>query len=251
MSANTIGEVISNLDAIVLDSAANSDRCGYFAALYKKVTIVVSKKIQARYFDDNQRMERLDVVFANRYLDAYSEYKANQKCSKSWQIAFDATLNWQPMVIDQLFLGMNAHIGLDLGIAAATVAPGNQLHSIQSDFIKINQVLSELVDEVKADLYSMWPLSKSIAQLHIGSIEQAVADFSMSLARDAAWKLALDYSILDTEEAKTNCIELRDESVVRFSQKLLNPGSALKLLKASARLFETGSVKTKIERLND
>lgn len=251
MAAKTIIEVISQLDGIVKTATSNSDRCGYFAALYKKVTIAVFNKIQSHYFDDNQRMERLDVVFANRYLEAFQQFKAKQKCTTSWQIAFDSSLSWQPMVIDHLFLGMNAHIGLDLGIATATIESGNQIQSIERDFNKINLILSDLVDEVKSDLYSMWPLSKVISNLRIGKLEQAIADFSMGIAREAAWKVAQDLSVLPSEEAKTNYILTRDLAVTNFSKTLLNPPGYLQLAKNSARLFEFGDVADKIRKLDD
>lgn len=240
MAANTIVEVISQLDGIVKSATSNSDRCGYFAALYKKVTLAVFNKIQTHYFDDNQRMERLDVVFANRYLEAYQQFKNKQGCSSSWQIAFDASLTWQPFVIDHLFLGMNAHIGLDLGIATATVCTGGQIQSIQSDFNKINIILSDLVDEVKSDLYSMWPLSKSIVNLRIGKLEQVVADFSMKIAREAAWKSGSRCIRFAFRRSKNQLQAVPGLAVANFSKTLLHPPTYLKLAKNSARLFEFG-----------
>ena len=164
MPATTISEVITQLDEIVKQAGQNSDRAGYFAALYKKVTVAVSIKINEKFFDDNARMEKLDVVFANRYLEAYQQYKNGLPCSAVWQHAFDATRTWKPIVIDHLIAGMNAHIGLDLGIATATVAPGNLINAVHDDFNKINTVLNGLVNEVKTDLFAMWPFSKIISK---------------------------------------------------------------------------------------
>ncbi len=74
MPANSISEVIDQLNQIIILARQNSDRAGYFAALYKKVTMAVSDRIKENYFDDNERMEKLDVVFANRYLDAWDHF---------------------------------------------------------------------------------------------------------------------------------------------------------------------------------
>lgn len=57
-----IDEVISALDQIVAESEQNNDPAGYFAALYRKVTIKVKEGIASGYFDDGPRMEQLDVV---------------------------------------------------------------------------------------------------------------------------------------------------------------------------------------------
>ncbi|MDN3657252.1 DUF5995 family protein [Ferruginibacter paludis] len=250
MPVTTIAEVIDQLTNIVGKAAAENNRAGYFATLYKKVTIAVYDKIKAGYFDDNERMEKLDVVFACRYLDAYQEYTQHKKCSACWQFAFDACNAWQPMVMHHLLLGMNAHIGLDLGIAAAIVSPGGDIENIHTDFNKINTILCDLIAEVKASLFSMWPLSKFISQLNMGQFENDLAGFSMHIARDAAWQSALDYNAGNGITEKENYIIARDRSVTDFSNQILHPGAAVKTLSAIFRLFEFGTVADKIKKLD-
>jgi Family of unknown function (DUF5995) len=66
--ANNIEEVITALGRIIDEAKGAQSRLGYFPALYRLVTIDVKKGIAAGRFQDGARMERLDVVFANRYL---------------------------------------------------------------------------------------------------------------------------------------------------------------------------------------
>lgn len=250
MAAATISEVIEQLNEIVNRSLRESDRVGYFAALYKKVTIAVSNKIKEGYFDDNARMEKMDVVFANRYLEAYRDHTNGKPCSVSWQLAFDTTRSWKPMVIHHLLAGMNAHISLDLGIAAATVSPGGSVNDIHNDFNKINTVLNDLVEEVKTSLYDMWPLSKIIARLNAGKLENAIAGFSMTIARDAAWQVAIDYAPLIDPAAQDSYISQRDKDVTAFGKTILHPGFWLSALVSIFRIFEFGSISGKIKRLD-
>ncbi len=251
MAAGNISEVISQLDSIVRESALRGDRAGYFAALYKNVTLAVAGKIQEGYFEDNVRMERLDVVFANRYLEAYEAWRTGRACTQSWQTAFDACREWKPMVIHHLMTGMNAHIGLDLGIAAATIAPGPAIGAVQADFNRINTILNSLVQEVKTDLFSMFPVSSMFQKIKAGNLENEIAGFSMEVARDAAWKVALAYASLTTAGERDRFIGEKDAKVAAFGKKLLRPGSFLNALMYGFRLFETGSVADKIKRLNE
>jgi Family of unknown function (DUF5995) len=250
MAANTIAEVIEQLNGIINQAEQNADRVGYFAALYKRVTIAVSEKIKEGYFDNNVRMEKLDVVFANRYLEAYENYIAGKPCTSSWQLAFDATRSWKPMVIHHLLAGMNAHISLDLGIAAGTVSPGAAIQDVHNDFNKINTILNELVDEVKSELFEMWPLSKFLLRLNTNKLENKIAGFSMTLARDAAWKVAIDYAALNTWAAQEQYIKERDQKVSAFGKKFLNPKFWQSFLGNILRVFEFGSVGGKIRKLN-
>ena len=66
----SIDQVIAALNSIILDTEVNNSVLGYFAVLYKKVTIKVKEGIAEGFFDDGPRMEALDVVFAKRYIEA-------------------------------------------------------------------------------------------------------------------------------------------------------------------------------------
>lgn len=250
MIATTIAEVIDKLSYIVANAVTNNNRAGYFAAMYKRVTVAVSNNIQQGYFDDNPRMEKLDVIFANRYLQAYDNYYTHNTCSPCWKIAFDTCNNWQPMVLHHLLTGMNAHIGLDLGIATATVSPGADLLAIHNDFNKINTILGSLVHDIKADLYAMWPVSKFIARLHTDKLENDIAGFSMTIARDAAWQSALDYTACNSPAAQQQYITNRDADVTAFTNKLLHPGAFIQTATSVLRAFEFGTIPEKINRLN-
>lgn len=250
MPATTIKGVIDQLTTIVAEAEADNNRAGYFAALYKKVTVAVFNKIKAGWFDDNERMQKLDVVFANRYLEAYQNYAEQKACTASWQLAFDACNTWRPMVMHHLLTGMNAHISLDLGIATAIVSPGADIENMHNDFNKINTVLCELINEVKTCLYSMWPLSRLISQLNMGKFENDIAGFSMNIARDAAWQVALDYAECTSAAAQENYIATRDKSVTNFGNKLLHPGAVVQTITGIFRVFEFGTVTDKIKKLD-
>ena len=75
MPARTIDEVVEQLDDLISYARREKSRLGYFAALYRNVTVKVKEGILAGSFEDGARMERLDVTFANRYLDAVERYR--------------------------------------------------------------------------------------------------------------------------------------------------------------------------------
>ncbi len=140
--AETIDGLIGKLDQIVDWSYTTKSRLRYFAALYRKVTIKVKEGIAKDFFDDGERMERLDVIFANRYLAAFEVCRNNGQPTRCWSYAFRVTKQWWPIVLQHLLLGMNAHINLDLGIAAARAVPSAALPSLREDFNRINVILA-------------------------------------------------------------------------------------------------------------
>lgn len=243
----TMDDVIAALDSIILDAETNNDTAGFFAALYRKVTVKVKEGIANNAFEDGERMARLDVVFAKRYLDAYAAWKRNEPTTASWQKTFEMKGNFWPIVLQHLLMGMNAHINLDLGIAAAEVSKGYQINALQHDFNKINSILSALVMEVQDNLSAIWPRLKWILQ-KTKNADDFFVDWSMQLSRDGAWKFAL--GLAANPDAYLNLlIAERDKKVAAKSKIVLNTRLVPKLVFAIIRLGERGSVKDKIASL--
>jgi hypothetical protein len=242
--ATTIDDVISQLTAIVVWSKENNSRMGYFAALYRKVTIQVKKGITEGHFDDGPRMERLDVIFANRYIHACYQYQTGQTPTQSWVRAFDATERWWPIVLQHLLMGMNAHINLDLGIAAAETVPPDQLKNLKGDFNKINGVLASLVGGVQEELAEIWPVL-GILNRYLGNVQESIINFSMEKARDAAWSFAEELSPL-SGPSRGEAIAEKDAMFARFSDVILHPGFTLSAVLKIIRLGERGTVRERI-----
>src|SRR5258708_29024904 len=88
MTPQTIDEVIAELNQIILRARNQRDRLGFFAALYRNVTIRVKAGITAGLFENGPRMEKLDVTFANGYLAALDAFRNGKPLRKCWLISF-------------------------------------------------------------------------------------------------------------------------------------------------------------------
>ncbi len=177
----TINEVLTRMDEIVGECRIRQSRVGYFAILYRQVTRRIKEGILNGEYDDNHRMEKLDVLFAKRFIEAYDIWLAGQMPSQSWFIAFEASKETSPLLMQHLFLGINAHINLDLGISASETMTGINIDGIQGDFNKINSVLAELVDGVKSNISTVSPIFGWLLPLAKGRDEMFLS-FSIQLA---------------------------------------------------------------------
>jgi len=247
LTAQSVAGVIDSLDRIVAWSKEHASPLGYFAALYRRVTVEVARGIGDGRFEDGPRMERLDVTFANRYLDAVARHRAGRETTRAWGVAFTALGRWPPTVIQHQMLGMNAHINLDLGIAAAATRGAQDLAALRHDFLAINDILAGLVDEVQRQLTDVWPLMRLI-DLAAGRGDELVARVGMAVARERAWALAEDLAALPPEEWPAE-IDRRDRAVAALGGSLLRPRALLRAALLLIRLGEPGSVARIIERL--
>lgn len=249
---NTIEEVIDALDTIIIEAKQENNPLGYFAALYRNVTIKVKNAIEGKdphiKFQDNVRMERLDVIFASRYIEAYYEFKAKKATTNSWHQAFVLSEKFWPIVLQHLLIGMNAHINLDLGIAAAEVMKGKKIQDLETDFNKINELLASLVGAVESDLSRIWPTLKKILKWTQG-FDDFLINFSMKKARESAWNFAVELSEVKEESSYNNKIKIRDQETAELANLVASPGFLVNLIFKIIRLGERGSVTQKIEDL--
>jgi hypothetical protein len=239
MPATTIDEVLLQLQAIIDRSITENSRTGYFAALYYKVTQRVKEGIQNKEFDDNERMERLDVIFASRYLTALEQWERNDKqITASWLTAFKATKQRTHLVLQHLFLGMNAHINLDLGIAAVQACEEN-LPALHSDFNKINTIIASLTYEVINEINRVSPLL-SLLGFHYTNKNSIFIQFSIGNARDGAWVFANDLAGKKDTNFE-NCIKERDKTIYGLATDIAAPGKMLLITIWIIKLFEMKS----------
>lgn len=242
--AATIDEVIQLLDEIIEKSKLEQSAIGLFAILYREVTVKVKEGIRDGSFQNGERMEKLDVIFANRYLKAYYQYQAKEKPSECWGFAFEQAEKFWPIVLQHLLLGINAHVNLDLGIASAQVSTVEDIGDLKSDFDQINAILSNLVGGVEKCLIKIWPTLTMILKW-TGKIDNFFIDFSMQTARDGAWKFANEFVAVPENQIEA-CIQLRDQRITEIARLVSNPGYFVSAVFKFIRLFERGTVSQKI-----
>lgn len=250
-TATTIDGVVQTLESIIDWSAEAASRLGYFAALYKRVTIAVGIAVDQGAFDDGPRMERLDVAFANRYLDALNGYFHPDRFPKptySWQVTFDAASAPDPIIVAHLAAGVNAHIGLDLGIAAQTVVPPAQLPALRDDFDRINAVLASQVYGVVERVNELSPVLADVYTVLMQD-EINLINHSVAALRDDAWRFTLLLAA-QPELARPSTIWLRDLQVSKQGALIYHPPALLAALVAAIAARESRDVVRNIEVLN-
>lgn len=245
--AKTIDEVLSELDIIIDTTVKENNYLGIFAYVYRRTTAQIKQAVSEKQFEDNHRMELMDVTFANLYLTAYTNYRAGKPCSASWNTAFSAAKE-KITIVQHLMLGMNAHINMDLGIAASEIAQGKQIDDLKNDFMKVNQVLNDLTNEMQERLSKVSKLMFLLDWLGRNT-DELIVGFSMVKAREQAWNLAKLLSIANENDKKTT-IETADKAIAQLGQVIKHPpGKLLNMAVKIIALFEEKNIKTIIDGL--
>lgn len=214
----TIDDAIDAMDALLDRALDTGDPQGFFLCVYRSVTARVRDGIRAGEFDDCERMERFDVAFARLYLDAASGFEKGQSISRSWQVVFEAPSS--ALALQHVIAGMNAHINLDLGLAAAQVQRGSPVADLQVDFERLNDVLVAMIDRMQHALAHTagWLAG---ADEWAGRVDELLSGWSIAHARGRAWAFAERLAVAGPDHDRL--VEVRDAQVAALGQRILHP----------------------------
>ncbi len=243
----TIDGVVRVLDQIIDDCIQRRSRLGFFAALYRRVTVGVRRRLEDGTYVDGGRMERLDVRFAQRYIDAYFRHRRGEDPTAAWAYTFAAGQDERPLVLQHLLLGMNAHIHLDLPVASAQVLDRHDPEGFKADFHAVNDLLADLVDEIQDEIATagMW---MKVVDVLGGPVDEALCSMFLSRARSSAWQRALTLHELEPRD-RPDVIRTYDKNTRTIARRIYAPDSAMSGIRSQLRAVESDDVCEVIEAI--
>jgi Family of unknown function (DUF5995) len=226
MQATTLDQVLTEMRALTEVAEREGSRIGYFAALYTRVTAAVTRGIRAGFFEDGPQMERLDVAFANLYLDGVRRYRAGEGGVRAaWRVAFEVAERPEATLLQHIYLGMNAHLLVDLPIAVATTCPREKLSSLRADFFRINLLVDGEMGAFHDDLCQVSP---GLTRLRgrAGRLWEASSSLTLRASRRLAWSAA-EWLAGREVESQARMLEVVDRAAARIGEQIGGGGGGL------------------------
>ncbi|MFB7338139.1 DUF5995 family protein [Streptomyces adustus] len=248
MAANNIDDVVDGLADIVREAGHAGDRVGYFAALYRQVTVEVRAAIHGGRFEDGARMDRFDTLFGNRYFDAYDAWRRDRSGPRCWRETFGLLDDADTVIVQHLILGVNAHINLDLAVAAARTGPGKAVHALRHDFLLINDILTRVVLAVQDSLDALSPFLSLLDKVGARTDER-ILDFSVRQSREEAWHNAVLLAGQSKEQREAT-IERLDVRAAVLARLIARPGGLVRPALHLIRSTESDDVPAVIAHLD-
>jgi len=215
-------------DVLVLMQRINSllptgDGLKWFNLLYMMVTQKVDSSPPPGGWKDSAWLTRLDVVFAQFYFSAISNWLTSPAgVASSWQALFEA--RYRPGIerIQFALAGMNAHINHDL--ALALLHTDSELNLIPSetspehdDFEHVNGLLEAVLPHALEFLAT--GILGELAQ-DTGRIGSLLAIWNVRAARDLAWDFT-DHLRSLTGVARDSALAAQDQVTGALGRSLL------------------------------
>ncbi len=201
---NDSGEVIAYLQGLRTRFAADKDRRGVFVAAYLEVSEAVAAGLRSGAFRDAVWAERYMTAFGSLYREALEAYDAGAACPKAWRIAFDAARRNETAALQDLLLGVNAHINNDLPLALVRAGIDPRREDRHADHDAVNDILEKVTDRLQRSVAEQYAPVLKLFDFAAGRADEALANFSVRKARAGAWNKAV--LLADTSGAASDIV---------------------------------------------
>jgi hypothetical protein len=132
-------------------------------------------------------MINLDHNFAELYFDAVDGY-GNNNAPPAWRIAFDAAVSGRTNAIQDVFLGMNAHIQRDLPVALAATGLVGPAGSHRADHNRINEILRQVLNRIEDEIDRRYDPLVGLADAKPSPADEILSFETIKSWREEAWR---------------------------------------------------------------
>lgn len=214
--------VVEQMQTLVHQWEETANSKAIFLRCYLMMTNNTLVEIQQKKFGDPAWVNNLLHHFADYYFVALRAYKKDPlTASTVWQLTFGATLDPHTLPIQNLLLGVNAHINYDLVFAVADLLKPewNELSDEQrasrySDYCRINDIIAKTIDVVQDQVLEPAMPEIGIIDKLLGGLDELLISRLITDWRETVWKNTC--RLLDTSddgEYATFAQEIEEEAL--------------------------------------
>jgi hypothetical protein len=155
------------------------------------------------------------------------------------RISIETSKNNGALAIQDLVLGINAHINHDLALALVEVTIDPARPTRYADHCKVNDVLRAATDPMQQRIGQLYAPILTLLDQACDHLDEEIACFSVEKAREAAWVAAVALvNARDDAERAALCVGLNDRAAV-LARLILAPTFAYPWVVGALQHLET------------
>ena len=171
----------------------------FFLSCYQMMTVNMLAGVEQQEFADSDWVRTFVAHFADYYYIALDAYELDPASAPAvWRVAHDATRDGQTWPLQQLLLGVNAHINYDLVLTVdellrpswQKLAPDHQA-TRRADYDRVNDIIARTVDAVQDEVLDpAMPVMDWIDRL-LGRADERLLSALLTAWRNDVWDHAV------------------------------------------------------------
>ncbi len=232
MIDNPHTNIAQHMQTQVAQWQQTGDRRAIFLQCYAMMTGNMLDGVADGRFHDGPWVTHLLHHFANYYFDALAAYDAGDPCTAVWTVAHDAATKRRANVLQNLFLGVNAHINYDLALTVYDLLHEEwpNLSPMQrqfryKDYCLVNAIIAETIDAVQDEVVEhQSPLMALIDWLG-GPVDEFIVAELITHWREDVWRYAQEMLAAPDEGERAQVRQALEQAALRRGQVILGKKS--------------------------
>ncbi len=210
--------ILEKMQSLIDVWESKKDQRAIFLRCYAMMTSNMLGEIEARRFEDSVWVATLLNHFANYYFFAQEAFeRAPGEAPPVWQVAFRAAERAQIHVIQNLTLGVNAHINYDLVFALADLLDPEWAslseeirQSRYRDYCHVNEIITHTIDYVQDQIIEPNDAWMGWVDRLMGPVDEWMVARLITDWREQVWENAIQL-IRDTDTEQRASLRRRVE----------------------------------------
>lgn len=234
----SVQDALNDLERLETALLQLRDRRGVFVTAYRLITGTLDQWIRQGRFHDNAWVTRYVVSFANLYREALEKQLAGHiaQAPAAWQISLETSAAGLALVIQDLILGINAHINRDLPFALDQV--GIDGATRYADHTLVNKALRDATGVVQDRIAEYYASGLGILGTLLGNFDEELTGFSFENAREHAWRSGVALVAAQGNPQRDQIEALVESQAKLLARTILLPNTRLPWLIVALRQIE-------------
>jgi hypothetical protein len=200
------------------------DTRAIFLGCYELMTRNMLAAIEAGEFQDPAWVSAWLDHFADYYFNALDAFDQDlDNLPQPWRYAFSAAREPGTLVLQNLLLGINAHINYDLILALSDMLapdwsdlPEAKRQARYQDHCTVNALIARTTDEVQDKVVEFYSPIYNLADVLLGPIDEWLVSRLINAWREQVWQMAVQYTETFLPEERE---EIRRQIEIKSSEQ--------------------------------
>jgi hypothetical protein len=230
--------VIGRMERLLAGWETSRDRRLIFLHCYKLMTANILTAVQNGEFEDNAWVRALMEIFAGHYFKALDAFESGQGAPPAaWMVAFKASGDQRTHVLQNLMLGVNAHINFDLVFALCELLEtewaelSNEQRKVRyRDHCRVNEIIDRTTNAVQDQVIDRFVPVFGLVDTLLGPLDEWMATLLISNWREEVWQNACQMLNSGAGRNDPETITLVEKRALERARDILGQGGLTDLL---------------------
>jgi hypothetical protein len=207
---------------------AASDRRAIFLSCYLMMTRNMLDAIQHNVFNDTAWVHALLHHFSDYYFDALDAYERDAaQAPPVWRMAHTSAIQAQGLPLQELLLGVNAHINYDLVLTLVDLLQPEwdqmteeQRAARYADHCHVNDVIGSTIDAVQDEVLEPVMPAMDIVDRLLGPLDEKLISHLLSDWREDVWQNVTHLLASGDADERASILRQVEENALRLGRIL-------------------------------